>query len=395
MAQELALLIRLKDEASSGLREVISQLGSSGSAAVGASSNFGQFSSMMQDAGFKTKDFASGLAAVNTPLMMATAGFVALGAAVFATAMNFSNAAQELQNMSMITGFSINTLRQMEYVAKASGVSIGMVDNAMMQLAHSLGNIHSPGNDAASALRTLGVSLYELKNMSPEDMFFRLGQAISQLDDPIRRLQVVRDLFGRGGAQLLPLFGADFEARMFQAGRVVSPISDADIEKANQMNVAMANLGASWSNLMQALAVAAFPGLTSLIDLITRLVRLMNELGSNAMLGMLIGGGTGMILGGPGGALIGAAAGAGIGKLWDLLPKFAGWEGAIPGPTGQPYLATVHGGEIISQPGRGAGGSVNVNIYNSGSVVTSQDLMTQIRREVLWAKSRNFNAGLA
>ncbi len=75
--------------------------------------------------------------------------------------------------------------------------------------------------------------------------------------------------------------------------------------------------------------------------------------------------------------------------------SFQGWEGPIPGPTGQPYLAMVHGGEIISQPGRGAGGSINVNVYNAGSVVTSQDLMTQIRREVLWAKSRNYNAGLA
>lgn len=76
-------------------------------------------------------------------------------------------------------------------------------------------------------------------------------------------------------------------------------------------------------------------------------------------------------------------------------PSFQGWEGAIPGPTGQPYLATVHGGEIISQPGRGAGGNINVNIYNAGNVVTSQDLMSQLRREVLWLKSRNYNAGLA
>ena len=39
------------------------------------------------------------------------------------------------------------------------------------------------------------------------------------------------------------------------------------------------------------------------------------------------------------------------------IPSYAGWEGPVPGPVGKPYLAMVHGGEIISQSG--AGGITN------------------------------------
>jgi hypothetical protein len=39
------------------------------------------------------------------------------------------------------------------------------------------------------------------------------------------------------------------------------------------------------------------------------------------------------------------------------LPSFQGWEGPLPGPMGQPYPAIVHGGEIISQPGRQPAGT--------------------------------------
>jgi hypothetical protein len=42
-------------------------------------------------------------------------------------------------------------------------------------------------------------------------------------------------------------------------------------------------------------------------------------------------------------------------------------------------LAVVHGGETVTPPGGGSGGS-NVNVYVSGSVVTENQLVDAIQR---------------
>jgi ABC-type transporter Mla subunit MlaD len=74
------------------------------------------------------------------------------------------------------------------------------------------------------------------------------------------------------------------------------------------------------------------------------------------------------------------------GLLYPPLPgetpavsSFAGWEGPVPGRMGQPQVAVVHGGEIISQPGRGG----ITNTFNISQLVVREEAdVTRIAREL-------------
>lgn len=55
------------------------------------------------------------------------------------------------------------------------------------------------------------------------------------------------------------------------------------------------------------------------------------------------------------------------------LPSFAGWEGPVPGMLGQPYPAIVHGGEVISQPGKAG----VTNTFNISQLVVREEADVQ------------------
>ena len=80
----------------------------------------------------------------------------------------------------------------------------------------------------------------------------------------------------------------------------------------------------------------------------------------------------------PSGGGGGVPAAAAAGRLPGQVQGFAS-GGIVPGALGAPMLAVVHGGETVTPPGGGSGGS-NVNVYVSGSVVTENQLVDAIQR---------------
>ena len=73
------------------------------------------------------------------------------------------------------------------------------------------------------------------------------------------------------------------------------------------------------------------------------------------------------------------------------IGDFLGFEhgGVVPGPTGSPQLAVVHGGETITPPGGGSSG-LTIQI-NAGTIVADQYSVDEFARkidEALFRRSR-------
>jgi archaellum component FlaC len=77
-------------------------------------------------------------------------------------------------------------------------------------------------------------------------------------------------------------------------------------------------------------------------------------------------------------------ADAGLNPVSDKLtvPSYAGWNGPVPGAPGQPQLAVVHGGEVISQPGKTAGQSITNTFHISQLVVREEADIEKIARRL-------------
>lgn len=72
--------------------------------------------------------------------------------------------------------------------------------------------------------------------------------------------------------------------------------------------------------------------------------------------------------------------------------------GIVPGPTGSPQLAIVHGGEkinAVNTAAQGGSSGVNVNVYVAGSVVAERNLAQTVRDEFMKIQNRNVSLGFA
>lgn len=111
----------------------------------------------------------------------------------------------ELTDMSAKFGVSASELSALSYPAKMVGVDIEAVGNAFKFMQKNIAAAENPTSDAAIALKMLGVNLADLKNKTPMQQFLLLSDAFSRLERDENRTALALDLFGRAGADVLPV----------------------------------------------------------------------------------------------------------------------------------------------------------------------------------------------
>jgi len=130
-----------------------------------------------------------------------------LGALVSATKGAFDYA-DSLVKLSDKTGITITALQRMQAVAEPSGNSLDEVTSAVNKMQKNL----SEANDKTmKSLGELGLSLKQLRDLSPDDQFFAIGKAIQSIKDPAEQTRIAMDLFGKAGAEILPTLKADID----------------------------------------------------------------------------------------------------------------------------------------------------------------------------------------
>ncbi len=146
---------------------------------------------------------------------VATAAVTA-GAALFALANRVTAPAAALEDMSRRTGIAVETLAELEYIAKQDGAELATLQTGIRTLASAVTDANAGLATYQRAFEQVGLSYQMLGTMSPTEQFYAVSDAISQLEDDSLRMSVAQDLMGRGGLALIPTMnrGAD-ELRAF------------------------------------------------------------------------------------------------------------------------------------------------------------------------------------
>lgn len=116
--------------------------------------------------------------------------------------------ADALVKMHDKTGLSIEALQQFRAVGKDTGTTIDSITLAVNQMQNRLAGGDAP---AVDALDRLGLSLTNLRRLSPEQQFRAIADAIRDVRDPAQQVQDAMALFGRSGAEILPAIKKGFE----------------------------------------------------------------------------------------------------------------------------------------------------------------------------------------
>jgi hypothetical protein len=214
----------------------------------------------------RLKSWGASVTRIGASIFAAGAGIV--GAITPAVAI-FAAMGGSLDDMSQRTGVAVEQLSSLSYAAEQSGSSADDLEKGIRKMQQTLVEAANGSETAAAALAAVGVSVQELQGLSPDEQFRRIATGIAGIKDPARRAAVAMDLFGKSGADLVPLLsqGAagirEMERRAKALGLVMST---EDAQAAAALSDAWDELMAVGKGLARAIGAALAPELTDLLN---------------------------------------------------------------------------------------------------------------------------------
>ena len=119
---------------------------------------------------------------------------------------NFIDVGDELDKMSKRTGFSVEALGELKFAAEQSGASLDTIEGAAKRMASTIFDAEQGLKTSVDTLDALGLSVEDFTNLDPEAQFQLFADALAGIEDSSTKAALAQDVFGRKGAELLPLF---------------------------------------------------------------------------------------------------------------------------------------------------------------------------------------------
>lgn len=207
------------------------------------------------------------------------AGFAAgfFGEMILKTAEGF----EKLNRQAVALGITTSGLGELKFISEASGGSFEGLTNSLFMMNKALGTANlQPDGPAAKALDRLGLTLNEIRSLTPDQQFKELAARIAEIPNPADRARTAMDLFGRGAKEILPMLAKgregfqEFSNEYARFGKLTNVQKD-DLERlAKAQNV----LRLSFPKLTQAITASLAPAFEALAVIITRVIQAFTNL---------------------------------------------------------------------------------------------------------------------
>lgn len=212
-----------------------------------------------EHAGNVVKDFG-GKAVMAAGLV--SAGFAAL-------AIHQAHVGDEMGKMSDKFGVSTTAFSRLDHAASLADVSTEALGMSFRFMQTSMVKAVQGSEEQSAAYGHLGLSAKELINLKPEDAFKRVAEALSKVQNPAERTALAIAVFGRAGAQMIPMLkdGAEGlkkaadEADRF--GLTINRVQAGQLEAAVD---AVKKIGDAASGAARQFAVGLAPAVSVVIE---------------------------------------------------------------------------------------------------------------------------------
>lgn len=206
-----------------------------GEAFVELNADDSKFRKVMDRAAERFKRFGAGVRNIGV-------GSIAIGTAIVAPLAAASVATlkylDSIQDIADRTNSSTEAVSRLAYAAKLSASSIEDVEAANKVLTRSTLAAIDGSEDQSNAFKKLGIDAKEFIGLNIDEKFFRIAQALDNIDDEAEKAKFVATLFGKQASTMLPLLkeGANGMRNMFdEAEKLGAVISSDDGKKAAKM----------------------------------------------------------------------------------------------------------------------------------------------------------------
>lgn len=177
--------------------------------------------------------------------------------------------ADALNDMSKTTGVSVEALSRLKIAAKSSGTDLDGLQKGIVKLSKVQLEAQKGGEQQIALLQAFGLSLSEIGKLSPDQVLKRVADGFVGLKDPSARAALAMELFGKSGADLIPLLmeGSDglekFDRLSDQLGMTITQETAA---AADQFNDTLEIIKGQFDGLFVKISADLLPTLTELAE---------------------------------------------------------------------------------------------------------------------------------
>lgn len=210
-----------------------------------------------------------------------TAAFLALGASVSRAMGNLLSYGDKLDKMSQRLGVSVESLRQLDVIAKYCGTSLEGVESNITKMNNAIGEAITGSQQAADKFSKLGLSIADLQSLNPDEAFKTVLSSLSKVNSQSQRTALAIDIFGKSASSLFPLINSgskgieEMENKLKELGITMS---EDDADKLASLTDSMTSFKQSLFQLTQNLLIGITPALTALSDTLSKVLGWLNNL---------------------------------------------------------------------------------------------------------------------
>ncbi|MEZ0468748.1 hypothetical protein [Phaeobacter sp. SYSU ZJ3003] len=182
--------------------------------------------------------------------------------------------------MAQSLGTTVKSMQVLDRAADLSGVSIGEVQQATIQLTKRLSQAAGGSGAAAKALKRLHLNASDLQRLPLDERLARIQGALAEYVPQAERAAVASDLFGsRAGLIFTRIDGATLKLAAEDVGRFGVAISEVDADRLETANDAMSRMGLAGRGLANQLTIALVPAMQTVSDGAASVAEWFNGLG--------------------------------------------------------------------------------------------------------------------
>jgi hypothetical protein len=204
----------------------------------------------------------------------------AVTAALSVITLQWASAGDQIEKLATKTGFGTEALSALSYAANLSGSSISELETGIKRMQSAIIDARDGLSTAVTALKDLGLSYEDLKDLAPEEQFNRITSSLADIADPTLKAALAVDLFGRAGTDMLPMLSSGSAGldKMKQEARDLGVIFTADAAKAaERFNDSITKLKGAITGLCANIAQALAPALTKIINAISGVIEKVTD----------------------------------------------------------------------------------------------------------------------
>jgi hypothetical protein len=185
-------------------------------------------------------------------------------------------AADDLYIMAQRTGIAAETLSALSIPLKQNGSSVDEFSASMKFMSRNI-ELASQGNQELIAkFDDLGLSVTQLKTLSPQDQFLAISMALGQVTDQGRLTADTMGLFGRAGEGLIPIIketNGNLQEFIDTQKQLGNTLTNDEVAKVHEYED-------SWIQFIEHLKIKVVEGITAFDDLLDAGKRLGESLPS-------------------------------------------------------------------------------------------------------------------